>query len=505
MVEAAGWRRLSAAEVSAVFVEKSRGVTAVHARLAQGVLAGWQVTMGDLVPPSETYWESFCGPVSEGDLESYLSGQLVPYRKSLLGADVVIGLDFCCLGALRDDLSPGVWLEGVDDETVHDALESVRAEGNPIALLGVLDVALYRVGNERFRQIAEQCVTILLDERLGFPERYDGYRFFEMLVDFESNCIGWVEGVGKRDGFWRRMCAWMQAGLIARTAVACRALPELDQLEKWCRRNRSPAGSLRRLADSRTEPLIIGHAPLFGSLRFEVLSRLVNLVARHRDAGRDIPMAAEIEAARKQELESAQVALLAAPGPAELQIRPDKALPEQLAANVAESWTEGGMAGSLSMLANLSQFFVLNDRELELVEAAVKSIAQRAVDVPFSEVAPQLYAASIIAAAAGKTSIADAVGAAIARFAALDPRRADVQMMVHTELQAAAAYGDERSWWEWLQDRMGELAERLPSGAPEDCLREFFYLMEWMGVALPVRDWFHVRAQHLASAGMESP
>ncbi len=505
LVESAESRRLSAIEVSAVLVEKSRGVTAVHARLAQGVLAGWQVTMGDLVPPSQAYWESFCGPVPEGDLESYFSEQLVPYRKSLLETDVVIGLDFCCLGALRDDLSPGAWLEDVDDDTVLEALASVRAEGNPIALLGVLDVALYRVGNEQFRQISEQCVTILLDERLGFPEGYDGYRFFEMLVDFESNCIGLVEGVGKHSGFWRRMCAWMQAGLIARTALACRALPELKQLENWCRQHGSPAGSLRRLADCRTEPQVIGHAPLFGSLRYEVLSRLVNLAARHRDAGRDVPMAAEVESARKQELESSRAAWLAAPGPAELHIRPDKALPKKLAAEVAESWTEEGKAGSLTMLANLSQFYVLGGSELELVEDEVKSIEQRALEVPFSEMAARLHAASIVAATAGKTAIADSVGAAVARFAALNPQRADIQMMVHMLLQAAAANGDESSWWEWLQDRMGELAGRLPSGAPEDCLQEFFYLMEWMGLALPVRHWFHVRAQHLASAGMDSP
>ena len=507
LVEASGSRRLSAAEVSAVFAEKSRGVVAVQARLAQGILTEWQaLTMGDLVPPSRAYWESFCGPVpDEDDPESYFSVQLMPYRRSLVETDLVIGLDFCCLGALRDDLSPGAWLEGIGDETLLKALASVRAEGNPIALLGVLDVALYRVGDKRFRRIAEQCVTILLDERLGFPEGYNGYRLFEVLVDFESSCIGLVEGTGNCAGFWRRMCAWMQAGLIARTAVACRALPDLEKLEKWCWRNRTPAGSLRRLADCRTEPLVIGHAPRFGSLRCETLLRLSNLVARHRGAGRDVPKAAEIEAARKQELETAQVAWLAAPGPAELHMRPDKALPEQLSIGVTASWTERGKADSLSMLANLSQFFVLGERELELVEDAVKSLAQSTIGVSYGDVASHLNAASIIAAATGTTAIADSVGAAIAKFAALDPRRVDIEMMVHTVLRAAAAYRDKRAWWEWLQDRMGELAGRLPSGAPEDCLREFFYLMEWMGLALPVQDWFHVRAQHLASAGLESP
>ena len=164
----------------------------------------------------------FCGPVPDGpDAETYFREQLIPYRKTLIEADVRIGLDICCLGALRDDLSPGAWLHGIDDETVWNALTSVPVHGNPIALLAVLDIALYRAGDDRFRRLADETVRMLLDDHLGLPPNCDIYRFLEVVTDFETDRLGLVEGADRHPGFWRRMCAWMQAGLIVRTAIAC--------------------------------------------------------------------------------------------------------------------------------------------------------------------------------------------------------------------------------------------------------------------------------------------
>lgn len=129
-------RTLSDEEVSAVFRENSRGVAAVHGQLARWKIAtGRSLSLGDIVPGSTEYWERFCGPSPEGlDAEAWLRGRLVPYRQELLKKDIVQGLDICCLGALRDDLAPGVRVEGVADETVWEALQSVEVHGNPIAV-----------------------------------------------------------------------------------------------------------------------------------------------------------------------------------------------------------------------------------------------------------------------------------------------------------------------------------------------------------------------------------
>ncbi len=491
LLEDARSRRLTAREMSVVFAEKTTGVAAAQARLAQKIMSGWQANLHDLhdlVPQSRAYWEGFCGPVPhKEDPETYFSRQLVPYRRSLIEADVAAGLDVCCLGALRDDLNPGVWLEAADDETVLKALVSLRAEGSPIALLGVLDIALYRVEDDRFRRIAEQVITVLLDDHLGFPQGYDGYRFFEILVNLLCNRVGLLEGTAKCPGFWRRMCAWMQAGLIARTSLACGALPDIEELEQWCERNLMPTESLRRLADCRVEPLVMGHSPGFGSLRYEVLSRLELIKIRHQRAGRKIPMATEIKAVLSEARGGASGALSVVPGPAEVHLRPSEPVPQDVAERVAESWATRGVAETLTMLVRVSQFFVLDEQDCAKVRDEVELLSQRAWDVKYGDVAAQLHAASIIAAATEDTVIADKVGATVSRFATAGLRCEDVELMVHTLLQAAAVHREEGEWFEWLQDQLGELAVRLPSAPPGNCVQWLFYLLECMGVALPVR------------------
>ena len=497
-------RELTAQELSAVLTEKSTGVAAVQSRLARGIMGGWQIELRDLVPLSLAYWEGFCGPVPlQEDPEIYFSEQLIPYRRSLIEADAIGGLDLCCMGALRDDMCPGAWLEAVNTETVLKALASMRSGGNPMALLGVLDIALYRVEDDRFRQIAENTATILLDDRLGFPEGHDGYRYFEILVDFLCNRIAVLEGTAKCPGFWRRMCAWMQAGLIMRNSVACGALPDVEQLEQWCRDNLSSAGSHRRLADCRTEPLVMGHELGFGSLRTEVVSRLEQIKVRHEKAGREVPMATNIKAAVAEAAADVSRLQAGAPGPLGLHVRPVEPLPKEIADIDMESWSALGAVVRLNMLARLSQFFALEERDRSEVAGLVERLSLRAGEIEFREVFAELHAASVVAAATGDIVIADRIGDAISAFAGSDPRPEDVQPMVCTLLQAAAGYQCEKEWFDWLQDRFGELAARLPSVPPNDCVRCLFYHLEWMGMALPARCWPHLRAQRLAAVALE--
>ena len=74
--------------------------------------------------------------------------------------------------------------------------------------------------------------------------------------------------------------------------------------------------------------------------------------------------------------------------------------------------------------------------------------------------------------------------------------------MVHTLMQAAAAHRAEGEWFLWLEERLAEVAGRLPASQSE-CLACLFQLTEWLDVALPARTWFHGRAKRLAVAGLE--
>ena len=467
LLEQTPHRQLTAEEVSAVFSEETTGVAAIQSRLV-GEISQGQASVGDLVPLCRRYWERFCGPIPDGpDAESYFRKQLIPYRKELIGTDLRAGLDICCLGALRDDLNPGAWLEGIDDDTVWEALESTPVQGNPIALLAVLDVALFRVEDERFRQLADDTIGRLLDDHLGLPPTCDVYRFLELLTDFELDQLSAVEGAYRCPGFWRRMCAWMQAGLIARTATACHTVPEVAEFEEWCQRLAIPGGTLRRLLDCQAEPLLFGHRRAPGSLRREVLARIGDIKKRHEKAGRRLPRTEEIESALSSIVVVGSGLPLTVPGPAALHIRPTKQTPIGVADAVDEAWTANDQTTAFALSAHVSQLFVPRDSDLVRLRKAVESIAEEAEVNDIAGVANQLNAASIVAAAAKDTVLADSIGAAVCNLTDSMSRPADVNALVFVLLVAAAAHAEDGEWGKWLATHLDQVAERLPAEASE--------------------------------------
>lgn len=501
LLERAGVRRLSTDEMSVLFREELTGVAAIQSRLVESVSAG-QMMLGDLVPRSMFYWERFCGPIPrDEDPERYFTDDLIPYRRSLIKADVARGIDICCLGALRDDLSPGAWLEGIDDETIFYALGSVSPEGNPISLLGALDIALHRSDDKRFRDLAERTTRMLLDEQLGFDD-YDAFRLFEILSEAAMNHLTLTPGAGKCPGFWRRMCAWMQAGLIARTFVACGAVPEVDGLEGWCQSQMWPAGKLLCKADWRREPGAPGRIPGIGGLRNEVVLRLGRIKKRHELSGKAVPMAAEIDTAVSAIQDDMFALSSARMGAPEMHLPPDEPVPDDAAEQLAEIWDSKGSAYALVVLATISTGFVLPENERGKVREVVASAADRPTSEDYVDKAPQLNAAAAIAGITGDIAMADAVGCAIVSFAPSLPKANDIDLAVHILLQAAAANREHQQWLDWLKKRFVEMAGSLPSSG--DRMGRFLYLLEQLDIALPVRSWFHARAKRLAVTGLEA-
>ena len=500
-LKSAATRKLTKSELSAVFREKATGVMAIQSRLANKIKDDWKPDVDELVPPKRDYWESFCGPVpSNENPESYFVEELLPYRQELINSNLRSGLDICCLGAIRDDLLPGAWLANFDNEKVLDAIQGMPIGADPNTLLGILDVALYRTEDDRFKNIAERAIRTLLDENLGFPGGYDGYRFFEILVDFEMNRIGLVEGAGECPGLWRRMSVWMQVGLIVRNSFVSGKWPKLDELERWCVDQMTPTGNLRRLADCRNEPLVLGHLPRFGYIRHETLLRLENLMERHEAAGRSFPLSTDVKSTLSELRLDATSTISEACGVARLHVLPDSRPSDEIEEILAKSWNTDSSAQSLSVLAGLSPVYLLGEREIGRVIDFLDELVNGNSD--FSEMMSQLNSASIIAGTSGNLAVADATGKAVVSFASRNTDPAEVEPMVHILLQAAAAFRKSTDWGAWLGERLAEVAEVLPS--VNDSLLWMFSMMECLDSALPAASWAHIRAKSLALSGLKT-
>ena len=495
-------RTLLEAEMSAVFREVSRGVMALQSKLARKVAEGLSLSVDDIMPSSVEYWERFCGPPPDGlDAEAWLRDVLVPYRQELLKNDVARGLDICCLGALRDDLGPGAWVDGIGDEILWDALQAVDVRGNPIALLGALDVALYRGRDARFLGFAHDAIGVLLEDSGGFKEGYDVYRLFQIICDLGLNLLPTVEEAARSPGHWRRMCAWMQAGLVVRMFIDSDAELDLDALEQWRKENTTREGVLRGLLDIREEPFAPGGSMASRSLRYEVLRRLRTLKQRHEQEGRKVPRPEEIESAFERLGDPAWEAVCLVPGPAELHLRARARMPKHLAGVVAALWRDEDVARALNLVAKLSQCFEVEDEDLERTRVAVRDLAVTTDEIDFEEVLARLYPASIVAAAMGDERLADDVGALVGRLAKGASKVEDVEFMMYLLLQSAGAYGGVEAWLDWLEGRFVEVARGLPA-VPVACLQHFVVQLEGLEVVMPMEYWFHLSAKRVAYAGL---
>ena len=257
-------------ELSAIFNESANGVAALQASLIQKINSG-RFSAIDVIPQSVSYFKRFAGPLPDAqDPESYVREVLVPHRKELLSRDLRGGLDICCLGALRDDLMPGQWIKTIDYDSLWGALSSCNAESNPFSLLGALDIALYRQGDHRFREFSANAVTTLLDEQLGQQDGPDIYRILQVFYDFVLNQINLLEKMSTYPGYWKRMCAWIQAGLIARALTRPSFSIEVDALQEWTLYNMTLAGAYARHLGARKDPMLFADLMMPQSLRSEI-------------------------------------------------------------------------------------------------------------------------------------------------------------------------------------------------------------------------------------------
>ncbi len=489
-------------ELSTIFNESTNGVASLQASFIQKINSGGGFNVVDIIPQSFSYYEQYAGPAPGlREPEPYFHKVLVPYRKALLNRDVRVGLDICCLGALRDDLTPGLWCTTINDDLVWDIVSSCDVESNPFSLLGALDIALYRQGDHRFRDFSAEAVATLLDEQLGQQDGPDLYRLLHVLADFVLNRINLLENGSNYPGYWKRMCAWMQAGLIARALTRLRPSIDVDALQEWTGGNMELAGVYSNLVSARKEPMLFAHrisSPQ--ALRNEILGRLYILKSRHESAGHQVPRSEDIDHALAQDEDHGQTGYsVIFPGPLEGHRRPMESVPQDVIEKLGDLWTDSGGPFHLRLLVIASQSFALGKLEMKRALQTVRKIAESNSDAEPHEIWEPLGLASIVAAANRSTILADGISDAVVRVAPRISEEKAIQIILQIMFQAAAAHETHDAWFKWLEEKLTSIAIHLPA-RPNKFLRMFLDHLDEVERVLPIESWFHARARLIASS-----
>ena len=491
-------------DLSAIFREAAGGVAAVQGNLLRKIDHGQPIGTLDVVSQDILYFQNFAGPQPEArNPDRYICDALIPYRKTLLDRDLSRGLDICCLGALRDDLCPGQWTVHLDDDAVWEALSNCGADGSPISLVGALDVALYRQSDARFQEYATQAVTKLCSD--GFTQQHDidFYQLLWIFTRFAFNRINLIENGSKQPGFWKRMCAWMQAQVVARALSRAPAPVAMDSLEEWSMSSMALVGAYAELVDGREEPMLLFTERLPSSdLRCEVLGRFVALRSRHASEGRQIPQSNEIDRTLERTQERGNWLKCFFPGPLEGHRRPVAPVSEELAETLNEAMPDISLPASWHLIANASHLNSLGESELGAARGALTRMPHFGDEGEKQNILLSLEVASIVARTSRDTLLADAIADAVTSVSTKVSNENDIWLVLVICLQAAAAFREHDAWFDWLEERLARIAICLP-GPPNRSVRILLEHLDAMETILPVDSWFHRRARSIASAGAE--
>ena len=479
-----------------IFSELNSGVASIQRRFLEKIRRGEDINIDDIIPPSLSYFEKFAGPLSGTyGPDDYINNLLVPYRKKLLQRDVQQGLDICLLGAFRENLMPGAWVHGVDNDVLLKAISSCNIESNPYSLLGALDIALYRQDDHRFKDLAENIVEKLAHntfDQTGGANVLTA--LFALLADLILNRINLLTNGALQPCYWKRMCSWMQAGFITRAMMDIDFDGGLDSFQDWAHNNMRLEGGIRTVIDARLEPVFWTRNTSPESLHGEILYRLLSFKSFHEAAGRSIPNAYKIDEALNR-LQQQGIPL--SPGPLEGHIRPSQPLPKQATEITQEKWD--GTTGSYPwpMLSVGAQFYALGETEQEYARNGIDLMSIYNDTTNLAENLTTLTLASTIAAISKDIELAGKIAEKVIELSHCDLQEHHVSLAIMILIHTSAAFSDSTTWHDWIEKYLARMAKSLHS---DHSAQVFLNHCEAMNVVLPLSQSIHLRAGALASA-----
>ena len=498
-LKAAEIRELTNAEASEILTELHQGVAA-HLAKAEAAFIRGEAAVEDLVPDALSFFERFCGPnPGANDLQTYVTNVLPEYRKSLLTRNLSLGLDICLLGALRHDLCPGRWMELISDDEVWKALNKKQFLHDPYSLLGVLDLALSRRPDKRFVGLAEDIVVALCADSITDNDGNDVYQLMPLFAQLTLERLCMIEDGVQRAPFWKRMCAWMHGGMLAR--LSRNSGVDSRRMEQWIQTLLTQAGVVANICDLRREPMFSALIVTKASLRGEVLGRLGLLRSQYSKTAEPLPeLQAVEEACLKAQLKEMPF-MCVSPGPLEGNQRPKITTTERLPVSSKEELLnemEAKPVGPVwSWLAQLAQASRLHEHILAAGRDAVRNAL-----IP-NDVSPRnlgLSDALLVAISTPDIELRDAVIERLVGFADRIESAEDGAWLAQAVVLASAAVESDVEWENWLAQMLSDVAARLP--IKKECLLGFISTLEAIETVVPIRAGITAKARAIATAAL---
>ena len=290
------------------------------------------------------------------------------------------------------------------------------------------------------------------------------------------------------------MAAWMQAALFVGYLARDGSAETMDSLKEFAACNMTVAGRYAHVAGARIEPLAFAARTTGDLLHAYLVESLVLLMRRHERLGHRVPKPKREDDTLPSLDVLDESTILGLPGPLDGHRIPTKHVPPEL----ADAHLAGADPYSTDFpwrpYVTLSQTHELDSIQITVFRAAVWRLLTVDAEIEKESLMQRADYASMVAAACRDSALADAVADLVVRLAAVAREPSQLAQMVGCLLQTAAAHSDQNAWSGWLEDKLAQMANRLPP-PPSDSSRVFADLLDELGSVLPVDSWVHLRAR----------
>lgn len=459
-------RTLSNKEILSIMDKNEYGYITIQNRIKSALELG-KTSVHDLVPNKYEYYTKYYGPdPGNSSIDDYLKNILPNYRKNQIEADLIKGIEISLLGASRHDLMPSDWSKHIDNDTMFNALKSVDLRHNPFSVLALLDLALSRVQDARFQDLALEMTDLLVAKEFNRQDEVDVYELLPALAQLTFNHISDLGSGMVFPPYWRRMCSWMHACLLAK--LTSDYAIKIEDFQEWVKSLTTEECYYTQLLDARHEPMILAHQMNSALFKAEVIGRLDLIKNKHKEVVENInEIEKKIDAAVSSLQNESSTLAQYIPGPLEGHICPsmyeEREIEESDADEVLNDLNNELIDSKWERLASLSQHFNFGIKLLNGINELLKTYTLSEDEDKRKVQLDNLIFISIILTAHRDTKLANSVAEIIAQSSHKVNSHQELYLMVRILQLASAAFEDNKEWSSWVSKWFSEFAYGIPS------------------------------------------
>lgn len=460
-------------------------------------------------PTSLAYYEALVGPPKEGlGADVWITSVLIPHLKQRLNQSLIVGLKLALALNIDPRLCPARLVSStIPDDELIVVLRKLAATRSPLALLGILEIAISRMGgNEQFREFASNVLECLVGDKSREIRFAQAWQLMPAIIKIGLRRLSIEEGIWCLPPYWRRLAAFAHAHILVEILEA--EPEDFDQFISWMDVLKRPKELAAILLDFKKEPMWRVFDMTLRSLKALVVRRLIALKVTLTTSGFELPNSHLVDLAFESIKTEGGLLDIDMPGLLHDGMRMcdmevcdgSKSEPETSFTSKAVSALEvEPMGKEWYALAWSCRHLCFDDALLDSLTKLPSRLTLGDATKDREQFFGVLEKAAEIAATQPCEALADAVADVIAREAVRFDGARDAEVGYMILIMASGAITDNTRWKEWIGKRMTDYAFLLPKG--EAC-SQLLLSLDSLQTLMPIKDRCFGRARKFASSGI---